>query len=137
MSLSFSTALRNARANSIINAMDTGDNHATMQFYTGAKPAISGSEITTQTKLGTVTFSKPCATALNGQVTFLPIADDVVADATGLLGWGRVLNGAGEFVMDLDCGVDGTSAVVIFNNLNVFAGGIISVSSGTLTEANL
>lgn len=137
MSLSFSTALRNARANSIINAMDTGDNHATMQFYTGAKPAISGAAITTQTKLGTVTFSKPCATVLDGQVTFLPIADDVVADATGLLSWGRVLNGAGDFVMDLNCGVSGTESVVIFNNLNVLAGGIISVTSGVLTEGNL
>jgi hypothetical protein len=37
MSLSFSMSLRNARANAVIAALDSGIEHATAKFYTGAK----------------------------------------------------------------------------------------------------
>jgi hypothetical protein len=45
------------------------------------------------------------------------------------------LNGNGEFVLDMTCGVD-SSAVVAFNNVSVEAGGIIMINSGSLIEGN-
>lgn len=134
MQLNFSTALRNARAQQIINALDIGTNHATLQFYSGVKP-VTGATITDQVLLGTLTFSKPCATVTNGVIAFQSIAADPVADATGIISWARALNGNGEFVFDMNCGVD-NSAVVAFNNVSVQAGGIIMINSGTLTEGN-
>ena len=136
MSLSFSMSLRNARANAVIAALDSGIEHATAKFYTGAKPAVTGSA-TGETLLGTVTFSKPCAVVIDGVILFDTIADDPLADATGIIGWGRAFDGDGLFVMDFNCGTSGANAVMIFNNLNVIAGGVISISSGMLTEGNL
>lgn len=136
MSLSFSMSLRNARANAVISALNSGIEHATARFYTGTKPAVTGSA-TIETLLGTVTFSKPCAIVIDGVILFDTIADDPVADATGVIGWGCAFDGDGNFVMDFNCGTDGSSAMMIFNNLNVIAGGVISVTSGILTEGNL
>jgi len=133
MPLNFSTALRNARAQAIITAIDTGASNGALKFYSGTKPA-TGAAITNQVLLGTLTFSKPCATATNGVITFEPIASDPVADATGTITWARALNGNGDFVFDVDCGTTGT--VVTFNNVGVEAGGIIMINSGTLTEGN-
>jgi hypothetical protein len=137
MSLNFSTALRNARATAIISALDAGATAATIKFYSGTKPAITGAAITTQVLLGTCTLSKPCAIALEGVVTFQPIADDPIADNTGTISWARLLNGDGVFVADMNCGVTGSTAILIFNNLSVQAGGLISITSGSLTEGNL
>jgi hypothetical protein len=134
MPLNFSTTLRNARAQAIITALDTGTNHATLQFYSGTKPTTGGA-ITDQILLGTLTFSKPCANVSAGTIAFEPLASDPVADATGVITWARALNGNGEFVLDMTCGVD-SSAVVAFNNVSVEAGGIIMINSGSLIEGN-
>lgn len=134
MPLNFSSTLRNARAQAIINAIDTGGQNGTLKFYSGTKPA-TGEAIADQVLLGTLTFSKPCATVTNGVITFEPIASDPVADATGTISWARALNGNGEFVFDMNCGID-SNAVVAFNNVSVEAGGIIMINSGALTEGN-
>jgi hypothetical protein len=135
MPLNFSTALRNARAQAIIAAIDTGTANGTLKFYSGTKPA-TGVAITDQTLLGTATFSKPCGAVVNGVLTFEPIASDPVADATGTITWARALNGDNAFVFDMDCGASGGSSVVSFNNVSVEAGGIIMINSGALTEGN-
>ncbi len=70
-------------------------------------------------------------------MTFAPIADDPIADNTGTISWARLLNGDGGFVADLNCGITGSSAILIFNNLSIQAGGLISIISGSLTEGNL
>lgn len=137
MSLSFSTKLRNTRAMAIIAVLDAGETPAIIELYTGTKPAITGAEITTQVLLGTCTLSKPCAIALEGVVMFKPIADAPIADNTGIIGWARIFNGNGEFVADMNCGVTGSTAMLIFNTLSVQAGGVISITSGSLTEGNL
>jgi hypothetical protein len=136
MSLSFSMLLRNARAQAVISALDSGVEHAKFQFFTGTKPAVTGS-ITTETLLGTCVLSKPCAIVIDGVIVFDVIANDPVADATGVIGWGRGFDGDGNFAMDFNCGTNGSNAMMIFNNLNVIAGGVISILSGTLTEGNL
>lgn len=137
MSLNFSTALRNARATAIISALDAGVTPATIKLYSGTKPAVTGAAITTQVLIGTCTLSKPCAAVVDGVATFQPIADDPIADNTGTISWARILNGDGAFVADLNCGAVGSSAIMIFNNLSVQAGGLISITSGSLTEGNL
>lgn len=137
MSLNFSTALRNARAEMIISALDAGVTPATIELYSGTKPAMTGAAITTQVLLGTCTLSKPCAITLEGVVTFQPIVDAPIADNTGVISWARFLNGDGGFVADMNCGITGSTAMLIFNTLSVQAGGIISVTSGSLTEGNL
>lgn len=121
----------------LISAIDSGTQTGKMSFYTGTKPAVTGEAITTQTLLGTARFSKPCATILDGVITFEPIAPVAVALATGVIAWARITNSENVFIADLDCNVTGWDAIAIFNTLNVLAGGEIAVQSGVLTEGNL
>ena len=137
MLLNFSTALRNARLNAIISTLDAGTANASFKFYSGTKPATTGGAITSQVLLGTCALSKPCATVTTGVLTFESITDDPVADDTGVITWARALDGDGNFVMDMDCGIDGTNAMIIFGQTSVQAGGVIRVTAGTLTEGNL
>ncbi len=113
----------------MISALDSGIEHATAKFYTGAKPTVTGS-VTTETMLGTVTFSKPCAVVIDGVILFDTIAYEQLTDATGVIGWGRAFDGDGNFVMDFNCSTNGANAVMIFNNLNVITGGVISILHG-------
>lgn len=137
MSLKFSTALRNARLTAIISTLDAGASNATFKFYSGTEPPITGDAITTQVLIGTCTLSKPSGIVSAGVLTFEPIADDPIADATGTITWARLLNGDGSFVADMNCGITGSTAILIFNNTAVQAGGLISITSGSLTEGNL
>lgn len=136
MPLRFSLRLRNARAQQIINDLDTGVNHATFQFFTGEMPVENGGVITTQTLVGSCTLSKPCGTVEGGVLTFNLIADDPVADATGVINFARGFDGNGDFVIDGDCGLTDSNAFVKFNNLSVEAGGIIKINNGKLIEGN-
>ena len=137
MGAKFSTQLRNARSQQIVNLIDADANPGYIEFYTSPQPPVSGDTITTQTLLGTVTLSKPCGTVSNGILTFDIITEDASADATGDLAFGRVFNGAGTFVIDGDCGNLVSNAMFKFDSLTVLSGGIIAVSSGALTEGNV
>lgn len=119
------------------SAIDSGTQTGKLHFYTGTKPAETGASITDQTLLGTARFSKPCATILDGVITFEPITSVAVALATGVIAWARITNSENVFVADFDCNVEGWDAIAIFNTLNVLAGGEINVQSGVLTEGNL
>ena len=103
MAVKFSESLRNDRAEQIKAKIDADTNPGILQFYTGPQPD-TGAAITTQTLLGTLTFSKPCGTVTGGVLTFGTVAEDSAADATGEAAWGRISDGAGNFVMDGDVG---------------------------------
>ena len=141
MKLNFSLALRNARLQTVIDTIDGGDDSATptaiMQFYTGPKPAAAGAAIGTEVLLASCVLPQPSATIVNGVLTFEPIADDEAADATGVIAWCRIVDSSGVWVMDLDCGVDGLGAAIIFNTLNVQGGGVLKIISGSFTEGNI
>jgi hypothetical protein len=134
MALSFSTALRNARATAIKNAIDAGLAAGTRKIYTGPRPA-SGAAITTQTLLGTLTFSYPCGTVVDGVLTFDTITQDSYADATGDAVWYRDSDSTGAFVMDGSITVTGGGGDMTMNTVSIVTGGAISVTgTKTITE---
>jgi hypothetical protein len=135
MAISFTTALRDARAQKIIDAMDAGASAGKLQFYDGVQPA-AGAAITTEILIGTNLLSDPSATITGGVLTLDPVSDDVAADADGIITWARITDSNDLFVMDLDCGVAGSGAAIIFNTTVARLGGVIQVLSGTLTEGN-
>jgi hypothetical protein len=144
MPISFSTALRNARAQQTLDALDAANNPGSIKYYTAPKPA-TGATITTQTLLGSTELSQPSGTVADGKLTFNNITDDIAADADGDIAWARGADGDGNFVLDGDCGLDLTQAeidagdkpaVFIFNTLVAKAGGTIRVASAVLTEGN-
>lgn len=133
--LGVSTAIRSAWVQGMANAIDAGSGTAggTINFYDGTRPATGGA-ITSQVLLGTVTCAATCGTVSNGVLTFGAIAEDSSADATGTAAWARIKDKAGNFVAD--CSVGTTGADINLNSVAITVGGIIRVTSGTLTAGN-
>ncbi|MES2488541.1 MAG: hypothetical protein V4607_02030 [Pseudomonadota bacterium] len=135
MSISMSTALRNARLNPIAAAIDAGSGAGTLKFYTVPKPA-AGAAITTQTLLATLTFADPSApAAADGVLSFNAIASGVGA-ANGTATWARVQDSAGNFVMDLVVGPAGSGADIELISINILSGNTVAIATAALTEGN-
>ena len=121
-----------------LNAGGAG-NPATIDIYTGTKPARPNVAITTQTKLGTVTCSDDCGTVstINDvpTLTFNTITSDETADASGVAAWGRAKSGEATpvAVFDFDISTVGGSGFGQMNNTNVVIGGPISAPTVTVT----
>ncbi len=136
MSLKFSLSLRNARAQANIDMIDAGVNAGVMNFYTGPQPE-SGAAITTETLLADLELSDPSGTVDEGVLIFSPVSDELSAQADGDIAWCRITDSDGNYVMDLDCGITGSGAAIIFNSLSVLLGGTVKILSGSITEGNL
>ena len=135
MTIAMTLAMRTARLQTVLDAIDAGIGPAEMRFYTSPRPA-SGAAITTETLIGTNVLTDPAGTITDAVLSFSPISDDVSADANGDIGWVRIGDADGAFVMDMDCGESGSGAEIIFNTVTARVGGIIQILSGSLTEGN-
>lgn len=134
--LSLSPSIRTARMEALKNAIDAGNSSGKILFYTNPLPVTTGEAITTQTLLGTLTFSDPCGVVSNGVLTLSPASDELNAPNTGTIAFGRVLDSDDNFVFD---GIAGTSGAVFnFNTLSVVTGGIVRLLlPATITDNNM
>jgi hypothetical protein len=132
----FADTLRTNRSQKIIDAVDAGTGPGVMKFYTAPRPTPKGAAVTTQTLLGTVTFADPSGATSNGVLTFNPLTDDSSADADGVAAWVRVLDSAGTFVMDMDVTDNAGTGPVKMPSTQVYAGGVIHITSAVMTEGN-
>ena len=141
MLLTPSLALGTAWLNSIRTALNAGGagNPATIDIYSGTKPARPDTAITSQVKLGTVTCSDDCGTVSTidnvPTLTFAAITADSAADATGVAAWGRAKSGGGGSVavLDFDISTTGGSGFGQMNTTNVVINGPISAPSVVIT----
>jgi hypothetical protein len=131
----FATAVKNACLTPIRDAIDAGPAAGTIKLYTGTIPADVQTAVTTQTLLGTMTFSDPSGTVATGAFTASAITQDSAADATGTATWARVLDSTGAAVMDVDCTVTGGGGTMQLNTTNIVIGGPILISSFVITVA--
>lgn len=136
MVIKMSEALRNARAQAIVDAINYGAGPGTLDVYTSPMPTAGGDAVTTQTKLGTLTFAEPVGTISGGVLTFTVLGDDASADANGDAAWARVKDGDGNWVMDADITLDSGTGFIRMPLLAVYAGGVIRITGGTLVEGN-
>jgi len=136
MSLKLPLSIRNARLADIKNPIDAGSGAGEIRFYTLPLPATTGAAITSQTLLATCALSDPCGTISNAVLSFDVISDDLAADATGTVAFGRFVDSDGNFVADGDVGLSGSDAVFIFNTLSFVAGGAVQITSAAITEGN-
>jgi hypothetical protein len=135
MAIGFSDALRTARAQKIIDLINAGTGPGTLLLYTATQPAKAVA-VTSQTLLGTVTFAEPAGTIVAGVLTFATIIDDSSADADGIATWARVLDGDGAFVMDMTVTNTAGAGPVKMPVTQIYAGGIIHITSAVFTEGN-
>lgn len=133
MMIRISSATAAIMAQAIADAFDAGAGAGYWDFYTGPMPATPAAAITTQTKLGTVTLSDPCATVSGGTITFAPITQDNSADAAGDAVFVRGFDSEGNTVADFDVGNQASDAFVKMNTVTVIEGGPIMVETAVLT----
>ena len=129
--LRLSTAARNALANALKTAIDTGAGAGgTIKIYTGSQPATP-QDTATGTLLATLTFGKPSfGAAATGVITANTIAQ-VNAGASGTAGYARIADCDGNAIMDVDVGTSG--ATINLNTTSIVSGGPVSITSATLT----
>lgn len=139
MSSGFSTALRTARAQAIVNAIDAGAGaEGTIEIYGGGSGRpTTGAAITDQTLIGTHLLTKPCATVLNGVLTFDVIFDVAAITSDETIAWARFKDTDGVFVTDMGCGITGSGEEIIYNIVETQFGATIKITSGSITEGNL
>jgi hypothetical protein len=131
--IALAEAIRNARLQAIASAIDAAAEPGTLSIYSLARPA-PGAAITNQVKLAVLTFGDPCAASIDqGLLTFAPLAE-VMAIADGAATWGRVADGAGAWVLDGTVGVTDSGADFEINNVLLYEGGIVRVTSAVFAE---
>lgn len=124
--------LANAYLTYLADRIDSGGGAGKLRLYTAPQPA-GGAAITTQTLIAEPIFSYPCAAGLLGGVlTFNPIfAGEIVA--TGDIVWGRIVDSAGQFVLDVDVGdAESSACIKLSNTLITTIGGVIEITSASL-----
>lgn len=129
----FVTAVKNTALDTVKTAIDAGVGAGTIKVYTGTQPTAPADAITTQTLLGTLTFSDPCGTSSGGTLTFSAITQDTSADATGTATWARIADSAGNTVFDCDVTATGGGGTIQFNTTSFVQNGPILISSFTLS----
>lgn len=127
------TAIRNAVANVIVDALDAGTGPGTIKIYTGSQPA-SANNAATGTLLGTLTLSDPAfGDAANGSAAAGAITGDTSADATGTAGWFRAADSDGTTVIDGSVSATGGGGDLQLDSVSIIAGGTINVTGWTVT----
>lgn len=128
------TTARNLACDGLRVGFDAGTPPGRIEHRTGAQPA-NVSDASSGTLLGTNLFSNPAFGASSvGVATAAAIANDSSADASGTAGYFRLYTGAGADTAALAQGNSGTSGTDMnFDNNVIVAGGVIAITSMTLT----
>lgn len=133
--LRLAVALQTSCITPIQTAIDAGGGAGTIEIYNGTIPATVATAVTSQTKLGTLTFSDPCGSVTSGVLTMSAITQDSSADATGTATWARIKDSTGAAVADIDVTSTGGGGVLQLNTVNIVIGGPILISSFVLSVA--
>ena len=129
----FVNAVKDSALDTIKTAIDAGVGAGTIKIYTGTQPTTAEDAITTQTLLGTLTFSDPCGTSASGTLTMSAITQDSAADATGTATWARIADSTGATVCDVNVTATGGGGTLQFNTTSFVIGGPILISAFTIT----
>lgn len=132
MALGFSTALRTAIAQAIIDTLDSGAGAATLKIYDGTRPATGG---TATNLLATFTLADPCGVASAGVVTIDADPDLTTTwTGTGTATWFRMETSNPTFVIDGSVGTTGAD----LNLTSIAADGAstVTITDGTFTVGN-
>lgn len=131
--MKLTTSLRSAIAQEILAAIAAGSAaDPKIEFYTGSLPSSMGQAIT-DTLLAELDMSTVPGTETNGVITFGAVAQDESANATGTVGWARMLDRDGAEVMYLSVTLAGGGGGIEMNTLSLTAGGPVAITGGTFT----
>ena len=134
MSLTYTVAVKNARAQALTNLIDASAAAGSITIYTGAAPAAAGA-ITTQLPLIVIPLQKPCFASIASGVITLDAITEQMVQTTGAAGWARIANGDGVAIADMSVGVNGSGADIELPTVNLIQGAYIRITAGQITEA--
>ena len=135
MTIGYSTSLRDARAQAIVDALDAGSAGGKATFYGATRPA-TGEAVVAQIEVATCIFGTPGGVVSNGVITFAEIEADNAGAAGVDISWVRLSDSDDNFVADMDCGLTGSGAEFIFDDVSSKLGGGVKIASGGITEGN-
>lgn len=152
MAIQFSTAVRNARLDTVETTINTAvapgsnNNNVTLCIFTGSAPAncAASSTGTLLAEIALSTNGSPVdwmANASSGSKSKNGTWTDASANNTGTAGYFRIFNQpVGSTYSSLGCEVQGTvgtsSADMIVNSTSFVAGNSFTVNTFTLTDGN-
>lgn len=132
MALAYVIALRNTRLDAIDDAVNAGAGAGLIRIYDGTRPATGG---TATTLLAELTCSDPAFGAASaGALTASAITQDASANATGTATWFRVVDSAGNAVIDGNVGTSGSD--LNLTTTSIVSGQPVSITSFVITEGN-
>lgn len=128
MAVGLATTARNASNDAIVGAMGASPK---VRIYSGTRPATGGTATTLLAELAM--SATPAPASSSGVVTFNAISNDTSADASGTPTWARILTSGNTPI--LDCSAAVGSGDINFNAAIVI-GGVVSITSMTMTDGN-
>jgi hypothetical protein len=137
VALTFSTQVKNARADALTAAIDSGSGAGKLRIYTGSKPA-SPNDAATGTLLVEFTLNDPSfGAAASGVITLdvSPAVSDSSANATGTAGYARFVDSDNDGHIDATVTATGGGGDVTLNTVSIVEAAVVTVTSGTITEA--
>ena len=113
------------------------DEIAALWFYTGTDLPSTPETATAEVKLGVISAALPSGSVgASGNVAVLTLTVPQVspAIATGLVGWVRFVDAAGNGIADCPVVEVGTAGPVVISDLQVYAGGEMQLISCVIAE---
>lgn len=131
MTISFSTALRTARANAINTAINAGSGAGKFRVYGDTRPTNANTAVGAQTLLLELVLQDPAFTESGGVLT-LDVTPTITDDAldTDTATWGRFLDSDDNVICDVSAGSDFT-----LSDTTLETGQTVTIVSFTFTEA--
>jgi hypothetical protein len=127
--IAISTALKNARLESVVAFLQTGTAAATANVYDGVRPALGA--VPAGTLLVAIPLPAPVGTVSSGVLTLTPTTDALNA-ATGQATWARIVNGNGDLAWDCDVSDASGSGELVLTATTLYIGGFTRIVAGTL-----
>jgi hypothetical protein len=125
MAVTYSTAVKTARMNAVVTAIDAGASDSTLEIGTAAMGAV----------LATFTFADPCGSVSDDTLTFDFDPDlEAIASGTGTAAAAQIKNGDGTVVISgLTVGTSGTD--IVLDSVSITSGQTVTLATGTIQHA--
>lgn len=140
MSLSLSTAARNAMCDALVDLADAGSGAGRIRIYTGAKPATPGTSAT-GTLLAEFTLNDPAFSSAVVGVATLDIDPELTTTGivTGTAGWFRLLDSTeaaatGLGIIDGTVTETGAGGDLTLSSVSIVEDGDVEITAGTVTQ---
>lgn len=124
-----SSALADARLQSVVGFLGTGAEAARVLVYDGARPALAGTPL--GELLAAIPLMEPIGTVADGALTLTPTGEALIVH-TGQATWARVVNGNGRLAWDCDVSDLNGSGELRLPSTTLYAGGFTRIVSGVL-----